>query len=144
MKKNTKWIIIAVVVVIVAVAAYVYMKKRKESQAMQPEGIPRKPGPTNTPPTGGPNVPKGTTGTPGKAGVAAAGKPSFPLKMGSKGPAVARLQKGLGIADDGIWGSGTENAVYNYMMKIMPNSTKKPVALSSIIYAGLIKRLEMK
>jgi len=143
MKKNTKWIIIAVIVVVVALGAYMYLKKKKEREAMQPEGIPRKPGATGSGgKPGGPDVPSGTPKPPpSKNDQPAAG---WPLKMGSKGERVKRLQKALKIQADGVWGNGTENAVYNYMIKVLPNSTKKPVELSSIIYAGLLKRLEMK
>ena len=36
---------------------------------------------------------------------------SFPLKVGSKGPNVKKLQQGLGIGADGGFGNDTKNAV---------------------------------
>ena len=38
----------------------------------------------------------------------------FPLKVGSKGPNVKKLQQGLGITDDGDFGNGTKNSVILY------------------------------
>ncbi len=59
---------------------------------------------------------------------------SKPLKKGSRGPRVRRLQRALGIPADGIFGKGTKRAVKRYQRRhgLLADGIAGPQTLSSL------------
>ena len=47
----------------------------------------------------------------------------FPLKVGSNGPNVKKLQEALGIGNDGAFGPGTKNSVILYQRGLNAEET---------------------
>lgn len=72
-------------------------------------------GPTSRPLVPHPRDSDSLTPTPTSAGGVALG--SYTTKRGDRGPAVAALQKRLGITEDGVYGPETELAVRRYQAK---------------------------
>jgi peptidoglycan hydrolase-like protein with peptidoglycan-binding domain len=63
-----------------------------------------------------------------------AGAASKPLKKGSRGPRVRRLQRALGVPADGIFGKGTKRAVKRYQRRhgLAADGIAGPQTLSSL------------
>lgn len=60
-----------------------------------------------------------------------------PLKNGSKGASVKKVQEGLGIASDGVFGPGTEKAVKAFQ-------TKEKIPVTGIVDEETYRRIMMK
>jgi len=104
------WVLVLVLAVVVVV---VLRKKRKRKKALALAQIPT----TSNPPSSS----SGAGSSSAESGRNS--RDSFPLKKGSRGPRVLRVQIELnkkfkaGLQPDGIWGNATEKAVKTHSLQ---------------------------